>query len=311
MNQEQKKCLDPLDIERFVYSDPDRIPNWMAQHVKGCKRCKVAVEEAWELEKKFQGTVYHQTLPRILGETGKTRTQTSLWLQRFAWGTSVAAAVALAVVLFPSEQVEDTSSSVHKQEQIQPADDPDESADKTHAGTNRQAKETSSSVHKQEQIQAEPDESTHKAYLGTKGGPSLTIVVKRGSEQFEYTPQTPLQPNDMLRVVPHAPGFRYVMLVNRDASGGLSVVYPYGSRTSKALPSQGGPLEGSLVLDDALGIETLYAVYGKAPFDIEQVKPVLKNQQGASGAVWTDKLPMQDQTLAVFAVSYTKEADMP
>lgn len=74
-----------------------------------------------------------------------------------------------------------------------------------------------------------------------------------------------------------AHGFSYVMIVSVDGQNVISSLYPAGSGSSIAIQSEGSHvLEGSIILDDALGEERIYAVYSKQALDYHEVEAQLR-----------------------------------
>ena len=154
----------------------------------------------------------------------------------------------------------------------------------------------------QESGAADPD------YLGVKGQASLRLVVKRGDDRFWYWPGVPLAPGDAVRLIPYAPGHRYVLVVNRDETGRIQVVYPFGGKASAPLPHPGEPLEGSLILDEVPGREELFALFSPVPLEApEAVVWLVRHGRTAEGA----SAKVGGQTISVVHLTLIKEVSLP
>jgi len=99
-----------------------------------------------------------------------------------------------------------------------------------------------------------------------KGGAAMRIYALRGSEQFRVTRDMVLKPGDALKFVPDITGYGFVWIFSVEESGKVSPLVPYDSYLSAPLPGPPGEaLPGSIILDDAVGAEEIWAVFSRRP----------------------------------------------
>ncbi len=103
------------------------------------------------------------------------------------------------------------------------------------------------------------------ANVRLKGGLTLKVFAKRGADVFQVAPGDPLKPNDALRfeVAPFAAPLNVTHLAILSIDGAQKVSIYAADAGGNALafePMWGWLFEGSIVLDDTLGTETLLAV---------------------------------------------------
>jgi hypothetical protein len=109
--------------------------------------------------------------------------------------------------------------------------------------------------------------------LGIKGGATLQIYANRGDRVTPVHDGVSLQPGDQIRFVVKAAAAQHLVIASVDAAGHATIYYPYAGRTSVQLPD--APVHevpGSVVLDDTLGPERVFALIARAPIS---TKPVL------------------------------------
>jgi hypothetical protein len=107
--------------------------------------------------------------------------------------------------------------------------------------------------------------------IRTKGGRvSLGLVVKHLDGKIEEaTPPVQLSPGESIEFEVSARTAGYVAVYDVDRSGSSVFVQP---RRIEAGPRQ--LLDGSIVLDDVLGKERIFAILCEAPIDLDAVKAV-------------------------------------
>jgi len=115
-------------------------------------------------------------------------------------------------------------------------------------------------------------------YVGLKGNSAMTLYVKRGAEVFRHASGGTLMAGDVVRVVPAASGWEYVMLVSRDARGTVQLVYPWDGSASARLPQPGKPLVGAFQLDDVDGEEKLVALFSSEPVAARDALGLVRGQ---------------------------------
>ena len=122
--------------------------------------------------------------------------------------------------------------------------------------------------------------------LLTKGGPSLRLVMRRGSRVAPAPDGTHLRAGDEIRfVIPAAPQ-RYLLVGSIDGDGHASIYYPFDGQASAALDARDRRVElpGSIVIDEAQGPERIFALFSDAPLPSARVRDALV-RVGAGGPV--------------------------
>lgn len=102
-------------------------------------------------------------------------------------------------------------------------------------------------------------------------GSRVRIALKRGEAVVDLREGDTLREGDALRfsVTTDAPG--HAVVLNRDASGRVTVVAPFGATSPQAVPSGTTVLDDSAVLDATKGREVFVTVFSAAPFDVQAV----------------------------------------
>lgn len=138
-----------------------------------------------------------------------------------------------------------------------------------------------------------------------KGEGLMRIYAKRQDSVFLVSDDEAMREGDALRFVPDAKGYSYLLVFSLEASGKLTVFYPYGSQSSGPLAvAPGNPVEGSIILDNSVGQERLWAVFSNRPIHISTARNWLalegwlSNVSGASAP---------DAGAAVFHTTIIKE----
>jgi len=129
----------------------------------------------------------------------------------------------------------------------------------------------------------EPGAGGQGTYVGTKGGPSVEIICRRGAETAPLAAGTPLAPGDELRFRPLAspPGARYVVIGSVDGSGRFAPFYPpRADGESVPLPPSGAPLPGGIRIDATPGPERLVVLWSAAPLPAAAVAPAAEAAAG-------------------------------
>lgn len=96
-------------------------------------------------------------------------------------------------------------------------------------------------------------------------------VVRRGSERERVVP------GDALRFVVTSSVPSYVAVLSRDGAGQASIYHPSGVRAARVEPGVERPLDASVVLDDVLGEERLFALACSAPVELEPLLEALRS----------------------------------
>ncbi len=118
---------------------------------------------------------------------------------------------------------------------------------------------------------------TRPASIQLKGG-AFEVVYKRPgmSEPGPVTEDLRLRPGDALRFSYQAANDGYLLVLEVDANGKVTSLYPLRGVASAAIHSRPGDfLPGSVVLDDAPGPEWLVAVFSRAPIRVDSLSKTL------------------------------------
>jgi hypothetical protein len=126
--------------------------------------------------------------------------------------------------------------------------------------------------------------------VALKGRPHLRFFVRDGATGTvrEGLPGQQVHPGDRLRfgfdgdLLTRTPLLR-VALLNREASGKVTRYFPEGGAAAAALPPVGrdGLLPFSILLDEVLGPETIFALYCREPVSL----PALEGALARGGAL--------------------------
>jgi hypothetical protein len=118
------------------------------------------------------------------------------------------------------------------------------------------------------------EDATH-----VKGSIRLGFYVKRGDSVHTARSGDVVHPGEAVRFTytTRTPG--YLALVSRDGSGEVSVYYPDEPAAAPLPPAEDEPLPGSIVLDDALGFEAVYAVFCSEPPAVTSLVAQLRRGQ--------------------------------
>lgn len=117
-----------------------------------------------------------------------------------------------------------------------------------------------------------------------KGTTRFTVLALSpgATEPRELGPGGVLAAGDSLRFQVTLPGDGYLAILDVDGAGKVTVFHPY--EASRAAPVSGGSvlLPGSIVVDDAPGPETLYAIFRPEPFDLAPLLAQLRTDPQVS-----------------------------
>jgi hypothetical protein len=114
-------------------------------------------------------------------------------------------------------------------------------------------------------------------------------VVRRGSERERVTP------GDALRFVVTSSVPSYVAVLSRDGAGQVSVYHPSGPRAARVEPGVERPLDTSVVLDEVLGEERLYALTCSEPIELAAIADGLR--QAGREPAWPTACSIERFTL--------------
>lgn len=116
---------------------------------------------------------------------------------------------------------------------------------------------------------AEPD-------LAVKGGAALEVYALRAQHVRALADGSPLSPGDQIRFAVTPGGARHVLIASVDSLGHTTIYVPYGGAIGLAVdPHHRTELPGSIVLDDSLGPERVFAIFAAQPIRAADVQPAL------------------------------------
>jgi hypothetical protein len=107
--------------------------------------------------------------------------------------------------------------------------------------------------------------------------PQLLYRVERQGTVFPGKSYMELQPGDRLRFAYSVDDAAYLTIVSLDQTGRLSWYYP--SIPAQSIPIFAGQevfLDGSIRLDDFLGLERIYAIFSRTPLSAQQIDNAVK-----------------------------------
>jgi Domain of unknown function (DUF4384) len=105
-----------------------------------------------------------------------------------------------------------------------------------------------------------------------KGGDSLGLFVRgAGQEAQRVVPGDVLGPGDAIRFELTTRAASHVVVVGLDAKGQVTPYYPTAGNAKPIVAGKGMLLPGSIVLDDTLGAERIFAVLCDGPIAVSRV----------------------------------------
>lgn len=141
------------------------------------------------------------------------------------------------------------------------------------------------------------------------GGPGLVMFVKDASGVHRGEDGARLEAGDQVQFRYDAGGRRHLFLISVDAAGVVSPLYPDTPTESIAVEPEGvHVLEGSVILDDAVGPERFFAVFSNAPLAYADLAAAASRGLADGGPV-TDlsALPLGREDVAQASVLIVKE----
>lgn len=109
-----------------------------------------------------------------------------------------------------------------------------------------------------------------------KGASHVGFFVKHGAAVRRGAVRERVSPGDALRFVVTSTAPRYVAVLSRDGAGQVSVYHPRGPRAERVEPGVERALDASVVLDDVLGEERLYALTCSAAIELAPLGAALR-----------------------------------
>jgi hypothetical protein len=121
--------------------------------------------------------------------------------------------------------------------------------------------------------------ATDELEIRAKGDFDLLVYVRRGQhvsllDRFNRVVHPGEEIRFVLTGVPEE--HSYVLVASVDGAGVATVYFPYGGTGAAPLPGPGRwEVPGSIVLDETLGPERVFAVFSKRPLTAADVEPAL------------------------------------
>lgn len=111
-----------------------------------------------------------------------------------------------------------------------------------------------------------------------KGGDRIGLYIERGDRVRIAGPHETVRSGDKLQFVYSAAKSRFLTILSLDGAGVANVYFPDPSvaRAAKLAAGSSQPLYTSIVLDDVLGDERIFAVFCTHPVDIEPMRLALQ-----------------------------------
>lgn len=107
-------------------------------------------------------------------------------------------------------------------------------------------------------------------------GSALGFFVQRGDDVKRGVSGDEFHAGDALRFSVRSGGQRFFFLVGVDANGAVAAYHPYGGERSVEVPvGREHLLPGSLVLDDAKGVEHLVGLFSDTPLSLAEVRAAI------------------------------------
>jgi len=115
----------------------------------------------------------------------------------------------------------------------------------------------------------------------TKGDAFRVVVSRAGSAPELLGPDAQVRPGDALRFAYETAEAGHLLVLELDGRGAASVFYPYSGTGSAPLAAgQRDFLPSSVVLDDAPGPSSLFAIFSPRPIEAAPLLEALRTQAG-------------------------------
>lgn len=135
-----------------------------------------------------------------------------------------------------------------------------------------------------------PETTGPSTRLKGGGGVALTMYVKDDSGVHPGPDGTRLTEGDQIQFRYAAAGHPYLFVISVDARGVVSALYPEVPTQSIKVQTEGTHvLDGSVILDDSVGPERIYAIFSSAPVAFSNIDAAV--QSGLSGVSDVTDLP--------------------
>ncbi len=116
-----------------------------------------------------------------------------------------------------------------------------------------------------------PPEPTEVATTRLKAGVGLSFHVRSGDQVQDGQPGGAYHPGDAIQLRYTSGVHEHLLILSLDATGAVTPFYDQDGRSLSVAPGVAQLLEGSVVLDDALGPEVIFGCFSEAPLDTDAV----------------------------------------
>jgi hypothetical protein len=123
-------------------------------------------------------------------------------------------------------------------------------------------------------VQVEPE-----PVVRAKGGPSIGFFVERGGSAKRGTAGEVVYPGDRVHFTYTSDKPRYLAIYSIDSRGAASAFFPDGDRAERLSAGSDSSLSSAVELDDAPGLETVFAVFCDSDFSVEQLRKSLAERR--------------------------------
>ncbi len=120
---------------------------------------------------------------------------------------------------------------------------------------------------------------SHGHHNRTKGSVQLEMFIKDEAGVRKGDDGMRLREGDQIQFRYRAVGRRYLFVVSVDSRGAISPLYPdVTGKSIEVRPDGLHTLEGSVILDDAVGPERIFAVFSDAPVSYRSIERALSGR---------------------------------
>ena len=142
-----------------------------------------------------------------------------------------------------------------------------------------------------------------------KAAVGLEVIGQREGRSFRAQEGEALRAGDQLRFRVAPPEDGYLMVVLIDADGRLTRLHPARVPAAAPAPARAVLLPGSARLDDSVGVERLFVLFGREPFDEVDVRAAVDDALvPGAGVRFLERLPLD---LAQTSFWFTKPGGRP
>jgi hypothetical protein len=128
-------------------------------------------------------------------------------------------------------------------------------------------------------VEPGPGSAPAPAVTQVKGSMRLGVFIKRGDVIVAGRGRDIVHPGDSIRFTYSSGASGYLVVLSRDGAGRISIYYPDGESAAPIEAADQELLPGSIILDDILGVESIYGVRCDTPIAVARIEQEL-NRRG-------------------------------